>query len=116
MLTYGDYVSKILELAKFLVVDERIQNKISVVLSFSQSGMAPVAFIRLKRMYVENSIESEIEFWQHPHEDDIMYIFASAGFIEPTGTPIFLIDSEWFKCVDVDDAKVVIEKIIELYE
>ena len=114
MLTYSDYVSKILELAKFLVVDERIQYKVSVALSFSQSGMAPVAFIRLKKMYIENSIESEIEFWQH--KDDIIYIFASAGFIEPTGTPIFLIDSEWFKCVDVDDAKVVIEKIIKLYE
>ena len=118
MLTYNEYCSKVLELGKYLVTDERIKDDISVVISFSQSGMSPVASFHLKSKFgkkaILSKIESDIEFWQH--EDDIIYICASAGFIDPTGTPIFLIISEWFKCIDVDDAKAVVEKVIKLYE
>ncbi|MBI1278520.1 MAG: hypothetical protein GC179_10370 [Anaerolineaceae bacterium] len=114
MLAYNDYVSKILEVAKFLITDQRIQHKVSVTLSFSQDGMSPIVYIRLKAMYGDNAIESEIQFWEV--EEDIMYINLDAGFVDPTGEPVIIINSEWFKCVEVDEAKAVIERVIKLYE
>lgn len=113
MLSYSDYVSKILELAKFLIIDVRIQHRVSVVLSFSQYGMSPIVYIRLKA-YGDNPIESEIQFWED--KDDIMLIYLDAGFVDPTGEPIILISSEWFRCAEMDEAKAAIEKIIKLYE
>jgi len=112
MLPYNDYLQIVLDIGKFIITDDRIQERVSVRISFARSGMAPVGWLRLTTMHSEHPIQSDIEVWEGDGAN--ILLFASAFELEDSNKEI--LEFQKFECIDIDAAKVVIEKIIELYE